>query len=448
MKALILNSGLGHRMGVLTSEHPKCMTEISAKDTILSRQLRLIAEAGLKEVVMTTGYFDEVLVNYCNSLELPLHFTFVNNPIYDQTNYIYSIYCAREQLRDEDIILMHGDVVFEASVLDDILSFDKSCMKVSSTIPLPDKDFKAVVHDGRVQKVGVEFFTDAMEAQALYKLNREDWNIWLDKICEFCESDNRKCYAEVAFNEISDKCAIYALDVENRLCTEIDTPEDLAVVKMRLAEVENRTVYMCFSTDMIHSGHIAIIKKAAKLGRLTIGVLSDEAVASYKRFPLMPYEERKALVENINGVSAVVEQKQLSYAENLRWLKPTYVVHGDDWREGFQKPVRDEVTAVLAEYGGKLVEYPYSKDVKFDTLEKLSRQQLAMPDVRRGRLRKLIGMKGLVTAIEAHSGITGLIAEKTCEFHSCVADFLHFCQSGFHIGFHAVTDRVQLYSYR
>ena len=104
MKALILNSGLGHRMGVLTSEHPKCMTEISFTDTILSRQLRLIADAGIHEVVMTTGYFDEVLVNYCHSLKLPVHYTFVNNSLYAETNYIYSIYCARQYL-DDDILL-------------------------------------------------------------------------------------------------------------------------------------------------------------------------------------------------------------------------------------------------------------------------------------------------------------------------------------------------------
>ena len=135
MKALILNSGLGHRMGVLTSEHPKCMTEISAKDTILSRQLKLIAEAGIEEVVMTTGYFDEILVNYCHSLNLPLHYTFVNNPIYDKTNYIYSIYCAREYLRGEDIVLMHGDLVFEGAVFDRVIESEKSCMTVSSTLP-------------------------------------------------------------------------------------------------------------------------------------------------------------------------------------------------------------------------------------------------------------------------------------------------------------------------
>lgn len=413
MKALILNSGLGHRMGVLTSEHPKCMTEISPRDTILSRQLRLLSRAGIEEVVMTTGYFDDVLVNYCNSLNLPLHYTFVNNPLYAETNYIYSIYCAKDYLKDEDIVLMHGDLVFEESVLEDLLDFEKSCMKVSSTIALPDKDFKSVVLDGRVYKVGVEFFTDAMESQALYKLNKKEWNKWLDKICEFCESDNRKCYAEVAFNEISEDCPIYAYDVKDRLCSEIDTPEDLAVVSAKLYEIENRTVYMCFSTDMVHSGHIAIIRKAEKLGKLTVGVLSDEAVASYKRFPLMPYEERKSVFENINGIERIVEQKELSYAENLRKFKPTYVVHGDDWKEGFQKPIRDEVVSILAEYGGQLVEFPYSKNDKYEDIERQSRAQLSMPDFRRGRLKKLINMKGTVTAMEAHSGITGLIVEKT-----------------------------------
>ena len=413
MKALILNSGLGHRMGVLTSEHPKCMTEISAKDTILSRQLKLIADAGIQEVVMTTGYFDEILVNYCHSLNLPLNYTFVNNPVYDNTNYIYSIYCAKDYLRDEDIVLMHGDLVFEAEVFDKVIASDVSCMTVSSTLPLPEKDFKAVIGEGRVTAVGIEFFNDAMAAQPLYKLCKNDWNVWLDEICAFCESDNRKCYAENAFNKVSDKCLIYPLDVKDALCGEIDTPEDLAVVTKQIAELENRIVYMCFSTDMIHSGHIAIIKKAQKLGKLVIGVLSDEAVASYKRFPLMPYAERKSLVENINGVAMVIEQKELSYAENIRKLQPAFVVHGDDWKEGFQKPIRDEVVELLAEYGGKLVEYPYSKTDTYLEMEKLSRAKLSMPDMRRGRLKKLISMKGLVTAMEAHSGITGLIVENT-----------------------------------
>ena len=182
MKALILNSGMGSRMGVLTSEHPKCMTEVSSQDTILSRQLRQIAEAGIEEVVMTTGLFDSVLINYCRSLELPLHITFIKNPCYQKTNYIYSIYCARQELEGEDILLMHGDLVFENSVLDAVLACETSCMTVSSTLPLPEKDFKAVIQDGKITKVGIEFFNDAMAAQPLYKLKKEDWKLWLGKI--------------------------------------------------------------------------------------------------------------------------------------------------------------------------------------------------------------------------------------------------------------------------
>lgn len=417
MKALILNSGTGSRMGVLTSEHPKCMTEVSAHETILSRQLNMLAKAGIEEVVMTTGKFDSVLVNYCQSLDLPLRITFVKNEVFDKTNYIYSIYCAKEYLND-DIMLMHGDLVFENSVLDAVLESEDNCMTVSSTLPLPEKDFKAVIADGKIVKVGIEFFNQAMAAQPLYKINKQDWLVWLDNIVKFCDNEQVKCYAENAFNEISDKCTIKPLDVENKLCAEIDCLEDLAVVSAKLKEVENRTVYMCFSSDMLHSGHLNIIKKASRLGKLIIGVLSDEAVISYKRYPLLPLSERKAMFASIVGVWKVVEQNKLSYKENLLQYKPAYVVHGDDWQAGFQKPVRNEVVSTLATYGGQLVEYPYSKDEKFRILENRARAELSLPDVRRARLRKALDMKGTITAMEAHSGITGLIVEKTAVFNN------------------------------
>lgn len=412
MKALILNSGLGSRMGVLTSEHPKCMTEISAQETILSRQLKLIAGAGIKEVVMTTGYNDGVLMNYCRSLDLPLHFTFVKNPIYDQTNYIYSIYCAREHL-DDDILLMHGDLVFENEVMDRVMANTDSCMTVSSTLPLPEKDFKAQVKDGKIMKVGVDIFNEAVEAQALYKLKKDDWKIWLDKIIGSCESGNTRVYAEDALNELNGAANITALDIQNLLCSEIDDPEDLAIVSDKLKSIGSRIVYMCFSTDIIHGGHIAIIKKAQKLGKLIIGVLSDEAIVCYKRLPLVPASERKVMFENITGVYKVVDQEMLSYAANLEKYKPSIVVHGDDWCTGFQKPIRDEVVSILASYGGKLVEYPYSTDDKYKDIEARTRSELAMPDIRRGRFKRVLEMKGLVTAMEAHDGLTGLIVENT-----------------------------------
>ena len=121
MKALILNSGLGSRMGVLTSEHPKCMTEISHNETILSRQLNLILKAGSTQVVMTTGYYDDVLENYCRSLDLPLNYTFVRNPVYASTNYIYSIYCARDYL-DERAAFIFQRILARAAVYRDTIA--------------------------------------------------------------------------------------------------------------------------------------------------------------------------------------------------------------------------------------------------------------------------------------------------------------------------------------
>ena len=399
-------------MGVLTSEHPKCMTEISTHETILSRQLWLLANAGIEEVVITTGYYDGVLVKYCQSLELPLRFTFVKNPDYETTNYIYSIYCARNYL-DDDIVLMHGDLVFETEVFDRVVESPVSCMTVSSTLPLPEKDFKARVVDGKVLAVGVDIFNEAMAAQALYHLKKDDWKVWLDKIVEFCEVGNRKVYAEDSLNELSGAASIHALDVGDLLCAEVDNPEDLAVVSTKLKEIESRSVYMSFSTDIIHGGHIAIIKKAQKLGKLIIGVMSDEAVMSYKRLPLVPASERKKLFENIAGVYKVVDQDTLSYKDNIEKYRPDVVVHGDDWCTGFQKPTRDEVVSILASYGGKLVEFPYSDDDKYKDIQARTRSDLAMPDIRRGRLRRVLETKGLITAMEAHDGLTGLIVEDT-----------------------------------
>ena len=147
-------------------------------------------------------------------------------------------------------------------------------------------------------------------------------------------------------------------------------------------------------------------------------MLSDEAVASYKRFPLLPAVERMRLFENIAGVSRVVEQRTLSYRENLEKYRPDIVVHGDDWCTGFQKPIRDEVVSILETYGGKLAEFPYSRDEKYKELQRRERAELAMPDVRRGRLRKVLDAKGLVTVMEAHDGLTGLIVENTVVYEN------------------------------
>lgn len=176
---------------------------------------------------------------------------------------------------------------------------------------------------------------------------------------------------------------------------------------------EKKTVFMSIGADVIHGGHMEIVHKAAQLGELTVGVLTDEVVSAYKRHPLLSCEERMKIVSGLKGVAHVVQQDDIGYAAPLRALKPDYVVHGDDWREGFQKPVREECLRLLAEYGGQLVEFPYSHNDEYDRLEAAARSQASIPDLRRGRLRRLIEKKGLITCMEAHNGLTGLIAEKT-----------------------------------
>ena len=143
---------------------------------------------------------------------------------------------------------------------------------------------------------------------------------------------------------------------------------------------------------------------------------SSSSIPASHCFPLVPASESKVMFENIAGVYKVVDQKTLSYKENLEKYHPNFVVHGDDWITGFQKPVRDEVVSVLASYGGKLVEFPYSNDPKYKSMEDRARAELSLPDVRRARLKKMLELKGMVTAMEAHSGITGLIVEKTCVY--------------------------------
>lgn len=177
-------------------------------------------------------------------------------------------------------------------------------------------------------------------------------------------------------------------------------------------------VYICFSTDILHSGHLAILHKAAALGRVTVGVLSDSAVASFKRYPLLPYEERKAIFENLKGVERVVCQETLSYKEIIEKLHPDIIVHGDNWRQGIQKPLRDETEKLLKIYGGCLVEFPYTDAPELQAIESRNRADAAVPDVRRGRLKKLLRLKGFVRILEAHSGLSGLIAENATVYQS------------------------------
>jgi phosphoenolpyruvate phosphomutase / 2-hydroxyethylphosphonate cytidylyltransferase len=174
-----------------------------------------------------------------------------------------------------------------------------------------------------------------------------------------------------------------------------------------------RVVYVGMSADLIHSGHINIIEKARAYGEVTVGLLTDEAIASYKRLPFLNYEQREIIVGNIKGVARTIPQHTLDYTENLRKTRPDFVVHGDDWKSGPQAKTRKKVIEVLSEWGGRLIEPEYTQGISSTKLNNALKEVGTSPLVRQQRLKRLIESKNIVRVIEAHNGLSGLVAEKT-----------------------------------
>jgi phosphoenolpyruvate phosphomutase / 2-hydroxyethylphosphonate cytidylyltransferase len=191
-----------------------------------------------------------------------------------------------------------------------------------------------------------------------------------------------------------------------------------------LSENLRPQVYLGMSADLIHPGHVSIIQRASELGEVTIGLLTDSAIASYKRLPYMSFEQRFAVVSALSGVSKVVAQETLDYRPNLVKLKPDFVVHGDDWRTGVQSTVRDAVVSTLETWGGKLVEYPYTEGISSTKFNRALREVGTTPQVRLNALRRLLASKQLVRVLEAHNGLSALISETArVEKHGQASEF-------------------------
>ena len=180
---------------------------------------------------------------------------------------------------------------------------------------------------------------------------------------------------------------------------------------MSSSDSSRKTVYIGMSADLVHPGHLVVLKAGAELGDVTVGVLTDEAVSSYKRLPYMSYEQRKEIIENIKGVTKVVPQETLDYRPNLLKYKPDYVVHGDDWKTGVQKKTRQQVIETIAAWGGQLIEPVNTGDTSSTKLHAALKEVGTTPQIRLKRLRRLIDSKSIVRGIEAHNGLTGLIVE-------------------------------------
>jgi phosphoenolpyruvate phosphomutase len=178
-----------------------------------------------------------------------------------------------------------------------------------------------------------------------------------------------------------------------------------------------KKVYTCFTTDYVHAGHLNIINESKKYGEVIVGVLSDEAMVKYNRFPSISFEERMKLIKGIEGVSRVVVQEEVMYDKIIEEIHPDYVVHGDNWLEGPMKAIRDNVESLLSEYGGEVIDVPYTYNEEVRRIDLRIKEKMSMPEYRRKRLKQLIKLRHLVKAIEVHSGLTGLIAEKTVVEH-------------------------------
>ena len=249
MKAVIFNSGLGKRMGDLTKNNHKSMVKLSNGETIFGRQIRILSECGITDFLITTGPFEEQIKEV--SSRFPnLNFTFVNNPIYDKTNYIYSMYLARQYF-DDDVLMLHGDLVFDRKLIHDILTDERpNLATINHQKQLPEKDFKARVVDNKIVEVGINIFDENCFAfQPCYKLSKENIQKWLANVSSFIERGIDGVYAENAFNEISSSIPIEEFSYCDYYIDEIDTPEDLQRVSQEIRLFDFREQNIVFSTD-------------------------------------------------------------------------------------------------------------------------------------------------------------------------------------------------------
>ena len=230
MKAVIFNSGLGNRMGGFTANNHKSMARLKNGETIFHRQIRLLSAEGIRDFLVTTGPFEEQLM--AEAADFPeLNFTFVRNPIYDRTNYIYSMYLAREHMQD-DLVFLHGDLVFNRKLVRDVLACsDANTGTVNFKKALPEKDFKARVADGKILEVSIHIFDeDCFAFQPFYKMDKATAAAWIARVEQFIQKGEDKCYAENALNEIFAQLNVRAFSYDGYYIDEIDNLDDYARV--------------------------------------------------------------------------------------------------------------------------------------------------------------------------------------------------------------------------
>ncbi len=343
MKVLILNSGTGSRMGKLTENCPKCLLEINCGETVLSRQLKAVERSGIKDVIITTGKYTDAIKEQCG-LFSALNIILVENPLYDLTNYIYSIYLARQYL-DDDIVLIHGDLVFDRQLFDYVLEKKTTSLcLVNKDIELPEKDFKGRIKNDTVKEISVDIFDDDCYALfPFYKLSRQCMRLWLEEITAFVEREETKVYAENALNNIAENLNIKAVNLNGHYISEIDTPNDYNRVRNEIFMIDNNTYSDISVLNKLLKKHnvkrpFAIMGRHLQktdvedfIDKLNIGKYfgvkenpDEESVLDAQK----AFENYNAdLLISIGGGSAIDTAKAVKYNLTLKDSEKTQLVH-------------------------------------------------------------------------------------------------------------------------
>lgn len=231
MKAIILASGIGERLMPLTKETPKPLIKLG-EFTILERIIQSLIENNVTDIIITTGHLEKKIREFVKERYPDLKITYVKNPIYDKTNYIYSLWLTKDIAKDDDIILLHGDMFFEPRLMKRVVDSEKSCALIKNSPAVPEKDFKARISGGLIKEIGVNIFgQDARFCAPVYKLLKDDFKKWTNEIEEFINENNTNVYAEDALNKITDQLKFYPVYYNDEFCIEIDDFDDLENAK-------------------------------------------------------------------------------------------------------------------------------------------------------------------------------------------------------------------------
>jgi phosphoenolpyruvate phosphomutase len=407
---------MGTRLGGVTGGLiPKGFLKIRGR-SLIERSLDNLVGAGISDVLIVTGH----LGDHFETLKDKYPVRTVHNKDYAATGSMASL--ARiEGLVKGTFLLLESDLIYEKRALDRLLSAESDdCILLSGFTGSGDEVY-VETSDVSIVNMSKDKSRLASVTGELTGLSKISQPLFGRMLTAFANCGKPQFHYEDALVSAARSAPIGWLKIDDLVWAEIDDLDHLSRVELSVlpklaalgeeGDAKMPKVYVAMNGDIIHHGHINVIREARKLGDVVVGLLTDEAIAEYQGVPNLSWEQRKTIVENIKGVSEVVPQTSQDYRDTLEKVRPDYVVHGDDWRESIQKGIRDRVIETLDQWGGKVVEVAYTRDEHSKQMEQKLKRLGTTPGIRRRALRRLLDLKKIVRVMEAHNGLTGLIVE-------------------------------------